>query len=459
MKKSQWILAAVVLAGLISVVTYAMNYLGSSGPSVVDPTIQTTREIVYLDKVSPFGILEREERTRGFVDYWFYNPNEEAVQVGLYHKNCQCGSLEVFTLPEERRPWIARTATAFLCARPLGPLHSISLYWLGLNQIQEGVEGKELLEKLEKTPVAAGAIGWTRLGWSERKGKQSLKAEMWFDNPTTGKTGTVTVALYFHEPLRVVNTLRIRPLHDKDLEGGVRESIVVWSSTRSSLDIEAISPPPRGSAQSDPFVVGKPERMTPAEMFALAKANNEGAAMAESTRGGVQCAYRIPITLLAMAADGKTPFDIGPFRRTVTISSPDVTGEAKTVLVMGRVQGVIRLGNEDEEGGVNFRNFPRHRGKTESITLEVYDPGLELSFDRKRSSPFLDAELEPVTPAPVGFQAWVMRAKVLPDKVDGHFPRGKDPLYEDSAIYLNVESPGKPPRSIRVPVTGRATGR
>ena len=283
---------------------------------------------------------------------------------------------------------------------------------------------------------------------------------MWFDNPTTGKTGTMTVALYFHEPLRVVNTLRIRPLRDKEIEGGVRDSIIVWSSTRDSLEIEAISPPTRGSAQSDPFVVGKPERMTPAEMFALAKANNDGSAsMSEVTRGAVQCAYRIPITLLAMAADGKTPFDIGPFRRTVTISSPDVTGEAKSVLVLGRVPGVIRLGNDDEEGGVNFRNFPRHRGKTESITLEAHDPGVKLSFDRKRTSPFLDAELEPVTPAPVGLQVWVLRAKVLPDKVDGHFPRTKDPLYEDSAIYLNVESPGKPLGSIRVPVSGRATGR
>ena len=31
MKKSQWVFAAVVFAGLISLVTYAMNYLGGSG--------------------------------------------------------------------------------------------------------------------------------------------------------------------------------------------------------------------------------------------------------------------------------------------------------------------------------------------------------------------------------------------------------------------------------------------
>ena len=52
-----------------------------------------------------------------------------------------------------------------------------------------------------------------------------------------------------------------------------------------------------------------------------------------------------------------------------------------------------------------------------------------------------------------------MKAKVLPNKVDGEFPRINDPLYEDSAIYLNVATPGKPLRSIRIPVSGRATAR
>ena len=463
MKKSQWIPAAAILTVLISVVTYAMSYLGSGGKPVVDPTISVTREIVFPDKAySPFGVLEREERTRGFVDYWFYNPNEEAVQVGLHRKNCQCGTVEIFTLPEERRPWIARSAAAINGVRPLGPLHSLSLCCLALHQMQEGITGHELLEKTEKTPIAPAAIGWARLGWSERKGKQSLAAELWFDNPSTGKTGTLNVALYFHEPLRVVGILRInpsRPLNDDDLRRGVRESILVWSSTRSSLRIEATSPPTWGSAQSDPFVVGQPELLSPAETFALAKANNEGsAAMPEATRGSVQCAYRIPITLLAKAPDG-TPFDIGPFRRTVTISSPDVTGDSKTVLVMGRVEGVIAISNPEERGGVNFRTFLRSRGRAESITLESRIPGVELTFDRKRTATFLDAVLEPDKLAPVGLQVWNMRARVLPDKVDGEFPRANDPLYEDSAIYLNVRSPGKPLRSIRVPALGNATGR
>ena len=470
MKKSQWVIAAVVMAGLISIVTYAMNYLGSSGPQVVDSTVAPARELVFGSKYFPpdRSFLEREERTRGYVDFWFHNPNEEVVQIGLDRKSCKCGSVEVCVLPEERRAWIARTAAGLLGVAPAGGLEPLSLgltqlsfYHLALHRIQEGIEGQELLKKTEKTPVPPGQVGWVRLHWSERKGKQTLEASMWFDNPVSGKLGTLGVALYFHEPLRVRPLLEVRTaLKDADLQRGVRESILVWSSTRHSLHLEASPTLTRDDPKSDPFVVGEPVPLTHKELLALAKANNEGSAtMSLETRGSILCAYRIPITLLAVAADG-TPFDSGPFRRGVNISSPDVNGEPKTVFVMGRVRSVISMGIDGEGGGINFRDFSRSRGKVETLNLECYDLEVKLALDRKRTAKFLDAELVPVTPAPTGLQAWTLRAKVLPDKADGEFPRSKDPFYEDSAIYLSIAaSPGKPARSIRVPVYGRATGR
>ena len=216
----------------------------------------------------------------------------------------------------------------------------------------------------------------------------------------------------------------------------------------------------RGSAQNDPFVVGEPEPLSSEEVAALGEANNEKSkTMSEETRGSVLCAYRIPITLQAIAADGKTPFDIGPFRRFVTISSPDVTNDAKVIIVIGRVKSVIGIATDEEGGGVNFHDFPGSRGKVEVITLQSRDTDVKLTFDRERTSSFLDATLEPVTSSPTGFLFWTLRAKVLPKMVDGEFPRTKDPLYEDSAIYLNVTSSGKPRRSIRIPALGRATGR
>jgi hypothetical protein len=465
MKQSQWVFAAFVLAVLISVVTFAMNYLGGGRQQVVDPTIRPAREIVFASKVfPPFGILEREEKTDGYIDYWFYNPNEEAVQVGVQHKNCSCASVKVYVLPEDRRAWLARSAVATLGTAQAGALRSLSLLSLAMNHVQKGVEGHELLEKTEKTPVPAGQVGWARLGWSGREGKQTLVAILWFDDPANGKNGILNLALYFHEPLRVRSTLAVGTLSDENLEKGVRKVIFVWSSTRDSLRIEASPALTRDSALSDPFVVGKPEPMSPAEVDKMAETNNEGASATPDTRGSVRCAYRIPILLRAMAADGKTPFDIGPFHRRVHVSSPDVNKdvnkEPKSVLVSGRVLGIIEIGTDEDAGGINFRDFPRNRDKVKSINLECRDRKVELAFDRQRTTSFLEAEVEPVTPPPVGLlQAWTLRAKILPFKADGEFPRSKNPLYEDSAIYLKVTSPGKPPRSVRIPVTGRATGR
>ena len=462
MKKSQWIPAVFVLAVLISVVTYAMNYLGGSGQRVVDPTILTARELVFLEKyfTPPESLLECEEQTRGHVDFWFYNPHAATVQLGLDRTSCRCGRVDVRVLPEEQRSWVPRAAVALMGVGSSGPLQLLTMQRLATHQIQDDIEGHELLKKNEQAPVPAGAIGWVRLGWSERKGKQILKAELWFDNPTDGKIATLNVGLFFHEPLRVRNILRVLPLDDEALQKGVHESIVVWSSTRKSLRIVATPTLTRGSAQNDPFVVGEPEPLSSEEVAALGEAHNEKSkTMSEETRGSVLCAYRIPITLHAMAADGKTPFDIGPFRRFVTISSPDVTNDAKVILVIGRVKSVIGIATDEEGGGVNFHDFPGSRGKVEVITLQSRDTDVKLTFDRERTSSFLDATLEPVTSSPTGFLFWTLRAKVLPKMVDGEFPRTKDPLYEDSAIYLNVTSSGKPLRSIRIPALGRATGR
>lgn len=462
MKQSQWILAAFVMAGLIFAVTFAMNYLGGSRQQTADPSIRPAREIVFPDKSPlPFGIMEREERTRGHVDFWFYNPNEEAVVVGLQRKSCKCGSVEVFVLPEERLSWIARSAAAAWGLAPLGALEAMTLCGVAVHHIQQDVQGNELLERTEKTSIPPGSVGWVSVGWSDKAGKQSFEAKLWCDDPLAGKVTTLNLALFFHEAFRVRSNLRVGIFPEANLEKGVRASIVVWSSTRDSLRLVAEADKTRDLPQSDPFIVGKAEPLTPDEYLALNRANNEGTpSTTEDTRGSILCAYRIPIRLQAVAPDGMTPFDIGPFQRRVNISSPDVNGEAKSILVTGRVLGIIEIGNNGDKGRIDFNDFPGSRGKVETVNLEGHEQKVELAFDRARTTRFLDAEIVPVTPAPVGLlQAWTLRATVLPGEADGEFPRPKDPLYEDSAIYLKVTTPGKPPRAVRIPVTGRATGR
>jgi hypothetical protein len=171
--------------------------------------------------------------------------------------------------------------------------------------------------------------------------------------------------------------------------------------------------------------------------------------------GKVLCAYRIPLTLRAVAADGRTPFDLGPFRRRVEVQAGDVD-EPIQVTVTGRVRGLVSVANDEQGGNVTLGGFPSSKGKRATVALESEVPGVDLGFDRKRTPPFLDARLGAPQTSTSGRRAWQLRVEVLPNQARGPFPRREDPPFQDSAIYLNALQKGKPPLPVRIPVIGTA---
>src|SRR5262249_21524856 len=157
--------------------------------------------------------------------------------------------------------------------------------------------------------------------------------------------------------------------------------------------------------------------------------------------------------------DKKTLFDVGPFRRGVLLSSPDVVGEPKLVQLRGRVVGLVELGSGDDEvsGTIDFRSFVRRDGaKATPLQLTSSGAGLKLEFDRDKTAKFLDATLKGPFPVGEARQGWSLVARVKPNEASGPFPRHEDPLYEDSAIYLLAKVGDKPPRPIRIAVRGTA---
>jgi hypothetical protein len=140
----------------------------------------------------------------------------------------------------------------------------------------------------------------------------------------------------------------------------------------------------------------------------------------------------------------------------VVIATPEVDGEPKSVPISGRVRGLIEIGSDDEGGDLHFRVFPRRTGKRESVPLYSEVPGIKLEVDRSRLPAFLNATLVTDKGSGDNRQLWTLRVEVLPNKASGPFPR-KDPLYEDSAVYLKASIPGKPPRYLRVAVHGTAS--
>jgi hypothetical protein len=263
--------------------------------------------------------------------------------------------------------------------------------------------------------------------------------------------------------LRVRPTLSLGALREDALGSKTTRGIICWSSTRASLRLEAKDG--RGlDPYHDPFFVGKPEPLSSEEIGKLEKMNREDNDI--TWEGRVLCAYRIPVTVLAVSKDGKTPFDIGPFLRHVIVSSPDVpSAETKQVTVTGRVSGIVDIGSSDESGAeIDFTTFPRLQGKRESVAVQSDRADLELAIDDKRTSKFLKATLRKPDP---DRQEWKLTVEVKPGEAFGDFPRMRDPLFEDSAVYLTAtfsvaDTKGekkKTTRPIRIAVKGTANER
>ncbi|MFO0925434.1 MAG: hypothetical protein U0736_00115 [Gemmataceae bacterium] len=285
-----------------------------------------------------------------------------------------------------------------------------------------------------RATCSAGSVCSGR-GWPQQP------ASLWMDDRAAGQPAALRY-LYF-PPFANEPTLDVGTLRDDDLQRGVTRYLVVWSATRSHLRLEAKSTFVRGTPAQDPFVVGRPEPMSVQEITPMGG-------------GPAKCAYRVPITLLPRSPDGKVPFDVGPFRRWVSVSSPDVTEEPRPVAVVGRVRGLVEIGSDDEINEINFSTFPATRGRRAAIELYSDSPDVQLTFDRERTPEFLAATVTELK-GPDRRRAWQLRAEVLPRKAAGPFPRRADPAYRDSAIYLNAQVPGKPPRSIRIGVVGTAS--
>ncbi len=463
MKQSQWAIAAFVLAALVFIVTFAMNYLGGSRQDTLKVDSKPTGgELNFFWKNVPLAEhmgIEAEEKSDGSCDFWFRNDGANSVRVGLERKACKCTSVQLFVLPGNKTLLPVHEAVALVGSASPGYLHLFSLQALVPPLMQNVVsDPQELIQGPENVQVPEGGVGWVRMSWkAEKTGGQVLSATLMFDGKESGRKAVLQTRVYFHEPLRVFPSLQFGVLTEKALADVVHRDIICWSSTRRELRLE-VKCSGRSNPASDPFVVGKPEPLSLAERRQLEMTNNLGEkSVASGTFGMVLSAYRIPVSLSAVSRDG-TPCDIGPFYRRITISCPDINSEPKQVIVHARVRGVVEIGNDDEGGQINFSTFPRSRGKTDRIGLQSEVSDLKLEFDDKRTPQFLTATLsEPDKRS--GRQFWNLTAKVKKGEASGVFPRREDPLYEDSAIYLKAYQPGKPVRWVRIGVQGTASER
>jgi hypothetical protein len=440
-KKTGQLVAAVgALVVLVFGVTFAVNYLDTTGKSKDTPILEGGDDKPILSLYVPERkfpaddqqTLEWEAKKPGFHDFWFENKNDQQVKVGLNTKNCTCSSVELVSAP------------------PDAPIKQEMLNDKAKMQELEAKLKPVPLEHGETVVVPAGTTGWVRLRWSGAKPIDRLVAELWTTDKANGDRIKLETLVTLLGAMLVDSPTREKDVGVVRAGGGANQTeIIVFSCTRDSLKLRKPEAVEGQALPGKPFAVSEAVEVSAEEREKLDKEFQ-----AKGLPSHVKCAYRITVTVRERSEDGKEVLDIGPFRRHVRIASADEGIDPVEVVVSGTVEGEVAVLGA-EQGRVLLNNFSAARGKQLPVTLQADSGNIDLTVDK--TPDFIKAALSAPKKDSFGRNTWRMTIEVPPNKITGAFPRADDPDLRDSAIYLAVKTKDAPPRRIRIPVQGIAS--
>jgi hypothetical protein len=434
-KMGQWIGAVAALVVMVFVITLAVNYLGRGETTKnvpPPPPDYPALDFPVTDYPGDETAMEVEMRTPGFHDFWFSNEEDKPVPFGVLNRTrCTCSSIQAFLLPpgvtspEKKK----RDDKAAL-------------------DLEAKVEPIELTDDNEVN-VPSGGVGWVRLKWNGTKRIDRVGAELWMADKAKGGTKKLSVAVLFVEPIQVDHLEKNVGTVTPDSPPGHAE-IVVFSTIRQSFTFKVEVVGSRGPQDSEPFEIGKPVPVSAEEIKKI-----ESKYQAGSGGGHVKAAYRVPITVREHSEDKKKLFDLGPFRRTVRISSEDQGTEPADVHVSGTIEGEVTVGQAEDNGRIDLGTFradrPHRLGKP--LVLQTEHEGIDLAVDQ--APEFMQVKLV-LEKGGSGRKSWLLNVEVPARQAEGSFPRD-EAGYRDTAIYLKLIKAGDAPRRIRIPVSGAAS--
>lgn len=472
MKPAQWT-AVLALALMVAGITCVSVYLGSSRDNNVeelapDAPLALTFPIKSFPQKEEKALIT-EVHQPGYQDFWFLNESGHNLTVGLLDKGCTCSQVQITLAPPSWCAYGVRvTATQALQL----PLHGMDLMPIRMDRLTMmavlttrdqlfpdlPAETESSMTLIKGSPqgftVPAESMGRIRLSWEQPiSRKLDTYATLWIGNPS----GTVNTRLDAHvnivDPvLLAAKELKFPAVTTHELEelekqnSGQRIWIICGSMTRSHFDIKAELLHEDIKAESDPVEIGAPVPLDKADYRKLAEEHGE-------KMPTIISGLKIPVTLKARAKDG-TPAEWGYFSRYIRMIA-DGGNESVAVQLDGQVLGAVSISEMGKvRGSLDLGPFPRKRGTQGSINLETDAKDLDLELDTTRLPEFLKASLKKLSETGGGHRVWQLRVVVPPDKARGEFPRPRDPLYRDSAVY--VKTKGKPPHSIRIPIMGTA---
>jgi hypothetical protein len=416
-----------VLVGALVVVVFLVTFVSqwvssgetkTTGPTGPERTKVKTKvrqlefPIVRVpEKEEDPSILAEMHPQTGHQDFWFRNPHDVSIEMGLEAKSCKCEKVEARLLsPEEEQKYqsskVAPESGWQLLGNPANAEPPLT--------------------------VPAGATGLVRLMWDGKaEKKQVLKISVWTAAPGDDlrNVSTLEASVDFVPAFYVnVGTQQLpSPLQEGQK---MRVSFIAWSHTRSKMKVTA------HERRNDPCFVCEVTPLTPEECERR---------LPQGDRRPIVSAAQVAVTVFAQR-DGHS-LDMGPFNRMIEVLCDEDQGLAREVTLSGVVTGNIRLLTADQKDWINLEDFRARDGKTVTVSLEADAVVKDLKIENKTPA-YLQVDLTSDPDSPRGKKQWKLKVGVPPGRADGRLPRG-------SGITLTTLD--TPPRRLKIPVLGHAT--
>jgi hypothetical protein len=446
----QTLLIIVVFVCIIGGLSFIRNQVRSPPPAEPsaneEPDIGVSEARVEFPLTVVSGVPEYELHGAGKYEFWFQNPNSEAIELGLKSKSCKCSKIEIIGLtPEEAKTIRQRLPTAAIAqvlAGTSGFLSMISIsaaantdlcgFFNQPDRWQPLVPGDD--KKVARVP--GDGAGYVRFHWEGRaQGPIRLTAQVWAQ--LEGKPLTRGSETSLEIPIIIVRAIRVYPERTTVQDLGPNQArsaaCYVWSSTRAGFSLSA------QEDKEDPCVVCTAEYLTGEEFQEAA----ELLAKQESNTHPLSI-YRVNV-LLNERVPGKQ-MDLGPFVHEVQLKPDQEDLEKLAFSIGGTVRGDIQVGGSDDRDRIVLRTFSFEKGVTQHMAVDTAQPGTEVVLD-SWSPKYLNVELVKQQKGDAASH-WDLVVTVPPHRGAGALPK-------DSHIMLKTLD--SPPRRIRIPIIGKGT--
>lgn len=439
----RWSVLAVVLFGGVFLVTFLSQYTPTKEVATDSKTeergsvapLKVPEKTAVWDPLDAMYSRELDKGTSAHYDFLLLNENPKPVTVVLESKfGCTCTNLDVQIahLADEERAKLK-------VAKPTPGGTQLEPYLAGVRWKSLVYERDQ--KPIEETIPAADANGphyaALRLSWETKEYKATtLKAQI---KARLASGGAEFVN--FDVPIAIVPPLIAAPteLQFGDLNPGERREsfFYLWSATRDRFDARA------QTSTEDPCIqVGEPRPLTAEELKKLS--DELLAANQIQSKTKPKAGYRVAVTVFE--SRGENQLELGPLARRILVNRG--SDAETTVMLSGTVRGSVHVGEPADNERIDLRTFSAVHGIERMVNIKSAEPGLGLTVDHVKPAE-LQAVLKPPAGPGFGTRIWKLTVTAPPNALAG-------PLPADSAIYLKTNT--TPPRRIRIPVHGNASG-